>query len=111
MLDWSTPSLAEGQATLLRNTTAVHYTTGDLQTSGRPFQSVRSIKWSNTNGVIIWDEYDVDKIAVDGTLTHFIDYNAGIDYPVYAICDDGVNAYWITRILDSGPPPRFEPFL
>jgi len=94
----------EGQATLLRNTTATHYTTGDLQTSGRPFQAVRSIKWSNTDGVLVWDEYDVDKIAADGTLTHFVDYNAGTDYPVYAICDDGVNTYWITRILDSGVP-------
>ncbi len=94
----------EGQATLLRNTSTTHFTTGDLQTSGRPFQSARSIKWNNTNGVLLWDEYDVDKIAVDGTLTHFIDYNSGTDYPVYAICDDGVNAYWITRILDAGVP-------
>jgi len=39
----------------------------------------------------------VDKIAVDGTVTHFIDYNAGTDLPVYAICDDGTYAYWITN--------------
>lgn len=94
----------EGQATLLRNTATAHFTTGDLQTSGRPFQQARSIKWNNTNGILLWDEYDVDKIDVDGNLTHFVDYTAGTDYPVYAICDDGVNAYWVTRILDSGVP-------
>lgn len=94
----------EGQVTLLRNTAPTHFTSGDLQTSGRPFQAARSIKWNNTNGVLLWDEYDVDKISVDGVVTHFIDYNAGTDYPVYAICDDGVNAYWVTRILDAGVP-------
>ena len=52
--------------------------------------------------MLLHDEYDVDKIAVDGTDTHFIDNAAGTDYPVFAICDDGVNAYWVTRILDSG---------
>jgi hypothetical protein len=30
---------------------------------------------------------------------HFIDYNSGSDYPVFAICDDGVNAYWVTNKL------------
>jgi hypothetical protein len=43
------------------------------------------------------DEYDVDKIASDGTVTHFIDYATGTDAPVYAICDDGTFAYWITN--------------
>ena len=52
--------------------------------------------------MLLHDEYDVDKIAVDGTETHFIDNAAGTDYPVFAICDDGINAYWVTRILDTG---------
>jgi hypothetical protein len=30
---------------------------------------------------------------------HFIDYTSGADYPVFAICDDGVNAYWVTNRL------------
>jgi hypothetical protein len=33
---------------------------------------------------------------------HFIDYNAGTDDPVYAICDDGVYAYWVTNDVASG---------
>jgi hypothetical protein len=35
---------------------------------------------------------------------HFIDYNSGSDYPVFAICDDGVYAYWITNVLNAGTP-------
>ena len=30
---------------------------------------------------------------------HFVDYSSGADYPVFAICDDGVNAYWVTNRL------------
>ena len=30
-------------------------------------------------------------------LVHFVDYNSGTDLPVYAICDDGTFAYWITN--------------
>ena len=33
---------------------------------------------------------------------HFIDYNAGSDDPVYAICDDGTYAYWVTNDTASG---------
>jgi len=92
----------KGQVTMLKNTSTSHYTTGDIESNKRPFQQLRSIQWGGTNGVLLHDEYDVDKIAVDGTETHFIDNAAGTDYPVFAICDDGVNAYWVTRILDSG---------
>ena len=35
---------------------------------------------------------------------HFIDYNSGSDYPVHAICDDGVYAYWVTNVLNTGTP-------
>jgi hypothetical protein len=92
----------EGEVTLLNNTATSHYTTGVVRANGKPSQIARSIQWAGTNGVLLVDEYDVDKIAVDGTDTHFIDYAAGTDKPVYAICDDGVNAYWVTAILDSG---------
>jgi hypothetical protein len=87
----------KGQVTLLKDTTATHYTTGAIQTTGKPFQIARSIEYNGTNGVLLWDEYDVDKIAADGTVTHFQDYAAGTDYPVKAICDDGTYAYFITN--------------
>lgn len=87
----------KGQVTLLNSCTATHETTGAVLSNGSIQQHVRSIKWNNTSGVLLHDEYDVDKIAEDGTLTHFIDYNSGTDSRVYAICDDGTFAYWITN--------------
>jgi hypothetical protein len=94
----------KGQVTLLKDTATTHYTTGAIQTNGKPFQIARSIEYGGTNGVLLWDEYDVDKIAEDGTVTHFLDYAAGTDYAVNAICDDGTNAFWITNIVASGTP-------
>jgi hypothetical protein len=35
---------------------------------------------------------------------HFIDYISGTDYPVQAICDDGVYAFWVTNVLNAGTP-------
>jgi hypothetical protein len=87
----------KGQVTLLNDTASTHYTTGPIQTNGKSFQIARSIEYNGTNGVLLWDEYDVDKIAADGTVTHFQDYAAGTDYPVKAICDDGTYAYFITN--------------
>jgi len=93
----------KGQVTLLKNVTSSHITTGAIASNGRPQQSLRSIKWNTTEGVLLRDEYDVDKIAIDGTVTHFIDYNAGTGvYPVYSICDDGTKAYWITNATSGG---------
>jgi hypothetical protein len=87
----------QGKVTLLKNVNVGHITTGALKPTGRPNQYVRSIKWNNTQGVLLSDEYDIDKIDINGVETHFVNYNSGTDAPVYAICDDGVNAYWITN--------------
>jgi hypothetical protein len=87
----------KGQVTLLRNVTQSHETTGDIASNGVTQQHLRAIRWSGNDGVLVHDEYDVDKINSSGTVTHFIDYNSGTDSKVFAICDDGVNAYWITN--------------
>jgi len=172
----------KGQATLLKSSDSQHTTTGGIRTDGRPWQIARSIQWTTDsnlyNGVLLADEYDVDKVfpaitvsinnkalttnvatltttvahglctgmqititGVDATFNgeyritgvptattftyaktasnmpstavspvgtgvaeviHFIDYNAGTDDPVYAICDDGVYAYWVTNDTASG---------
>ena len=42
--------------------------------------------------------------TVESSVTHFIDYIPGTDYPVYGICDDGVYAYWVTNVLSTGTP-------
>ena len=87
----------KGEVTLLKNVTQEHVITGPIASNGSVQQHVRSIKWNTTSGVLLHDEYDVDKVALDGTVTHFVDYNSGTDSPVYAICDDGTYAYWITN--------------
>ena len=87
----------QGQVTLLNNVDAGHNTTGQIKSNGRPNQQIRSIKWSTSSGILLMDEYDVDKISSNGTVTHFVDYNSGTDTPVFAICDDGTFAYWITN--------------
>jgi hypothetical protein len=89
----------QGEVTLLKNVTAGHITTGPIATNGVVQQHLRSIKWSTFTGALLHDEYDVDKIKVTdpSNPVHFIDYNSGADSPVYAICDDGTFAYWITN--------------
>jgi hypothetical protein len=171
----------KGEVSLLKSVTNTHVTTGPVVGTDHqhPQQHVRSIQWSNVNGVLLHDEYDVDKIypsitvsitnkaltssvatlttsavhgltvgmdititgvdatfngtyrvtavpttttfryaktATDVTSTavspvgtgvtdpviHFIDYISGTDRKVHAICDDGVNAYWITNKTVGG---------
>lgn len=89
----------KGKVTLLKNVTAGHVMTGPIASNGVVQQHMRSIKWSTFTGALVHDEYDVDKIKVTdpSNPVHFIDYNAGTDSPVYAICDDGITAYWITN--------------
>ena len=35
-------------------------------------------------------------------IIHFVDYASGVDDAVYAICDDGVFAYWVTNKAGTG---------
>jgi hypothetical protein len=96
----------KGQATLLKDVTENHITTGYLDANSIAKQHLRSIKWTTSGvtyqGVLLHDEYDVDKIDSAGALTNYIDYNAGSAEPVYAICDDGVNAYWVVNHVGGG---------
>jgi len=171
----------KGQVTLLKDVVNTHVTTGAVVGTDHqhPQQHVRSIQWSGINGVLLHDEYDVDKVypaitvsitnkaltsnvatlttsaehglstgleititgvdaTFNGTYTitgvpttttftyakvatnvtstavspvgtgvtdpviHFIDYISGTAEPVYAICDDGVYAYWVTNAVAGG---------
>jgi len=87
----------KGQVTLLKSVTQSHQTTGDIASNGSTRQHMRSIQWNNNNGVLLHDEYDLDKIDSNGNVTDFVDYNSGTDSPVYAVCNDGTYAYWITN--------------
>lgn len=171
----------QGEVTLLNDVTNTHTTTGAVVGTDHQHvnQHARSIQWSGVNGVLLHDEFDVDKIysaitvsitnkaltgnvatlttsathgltigmtititGVDATFNgeyritsvpttttftyaktasnvpstavspvgtgvtspviHFIDYLSGTDRKVYAICDDGVYAYWITNKTAGG---------
>lgn len=95
----------KGQVTLLKNVTPGHITTATVASNGVVQQHMRSIKWSTFTGALLHDGYDVDKIKVTdpSNPVHFIDYNSGAGvYPVYAICDDGTNAYWVTNKTSGG---------
>lgn len=87
----------KGQVTLLKSCVSGHATMGAIASNGVVQQTLRSIKWSGFSGVLLHDEFDVDKIDSAGTETKFVDYTSGTDSPVYAICDDGTFAYWITN--------------
>ena len=94
----------KGEVTMLRSVSSGHETTGPVTGTDHqhPNQKLRTIQWSSTEGVLLHDEFDVDKIAANGTVTHFIDYTPGTTEKVYAICDDGVNAYWVTNQVHGG---------
>lgn len=92
----------KGQVTLLNASTEEHGVSGALQTNGKRNQALRSIKWGTTEGVLLHDEYDIDKIDKNGNVTHFVDYNSTGAYKAYDVCDDGTVAYWLTLIDDAG---------
>ena len=94
----------KGQVTLLKDVASAHQTTGAVIGSDHqhPNQHIRSIQYSNINAVLLHDEFDVDKIDTDGTVTPYIDYVPGTSEKVFAICDDGVNAYWVTNKTAGG---------
>jgi hypothetical protein len=94
----------KGQVTLLNDVNNNHVTTGAVVGTDHQHvnQHTRSIQYSGTNAVLLHDEFDVDKIVPGAAAVHFIDYVSGTDRKVFAICDDGVNAYWITNKTVGG---------
>ena len=77
--------------------TTVGATTISYARTASNVTSVAATGLVTQNAVLLWDKYDVDKIDVGGQLTHFIDYTAGVNDPVFSICDDGTYAYWVTN--------------
>jgi len=92
---------SKGQVTLLRDVTSSNTTTGTIATNLRPLQYTRSIRWSSINGILLHDDYTIRKISVGGTSTAFQTNVSGTDAPIFSVCDDGVNAYWITSSAPS----------
>ena len=91
----------QGQVTLLHDTSQGHITTQQINTNNRTGQHLRSITYSGTNGVLLHDGYDIDRVSVSGTVEHWVDNASGQD-KVYSLCDDGKFAYWITNDASTG---------
>jgi hypothetical protein len=91
----------QGEVTLLHDVTQGHVTTQEINTNGRTGQHLRSITYNGTNGVLLHDGYDIDRISVSGTVEHWVDNTTGQD-KVYSLCDDGKFAYWITNDASTG---------
>ena len=78
--------------------TAVGATTISYAKTAANVTSVASTGSVTQDSVLLWDKYDVDKIDSGGKLTHFVDASPN---PVYAICDDGQYAYWVTNVVSG----------
>ena len=93
----------KGQVSLLKDVfNSTYSVVQNIQSNGRPFQYSRSIQWSGTDGILLHDGYKLSKIALDGTVTAFQTYTSPVDDPIYAVCDDGVYAYWVTNDVAGG---------
>ena len=93
----------QGQVTLLKDVNYAHLTTQEINASTRmPGQIMRTIHYNDTDAFLLLDGYDLDRIDADGTVSNWVDYTVGTNDPVYAMCDDGQFAYWITNDTASG---------
>ena len=94
----------KGQVTLLKDVVNTHEITTAVNTTTttKAEQHIRTIRYNNTDAILVHDGLDIDRIDANGTLVHWVDNNAGIDDPVYAVCDDGKYGYWVTNDTVSG---------
>lgn len=94
----------KGQVSLLKDTVNEHVVTTPVNTTTttKAEQHIRSIRYNNTDAILLHDGLDIDRIDADGTVVHWIDYISGTDDPVYAVADDGLYGYFITNDTISG---------
>ena len=57
---------------------------------------------TGTSGTVTSTAVSPVGTGVTNPVIHFIDYISGTDRKVHAICDDGVNAYWVTNKTQGG---------
>ena len=96
----------KGQVTLLKEMDFNHETIAAVEGTDHQHvnQHIRPIQYNGTNAVLLHDGHDIDKIVPGAAPIHFVDYISGSAEPVYAMCDDGVYAYWVTNANISGTP-------
>jgi len=101
----------KGQVTLLKSVNNYSTTTNNLQSNNRPYQSTRSIRYSNKDAVLVWDGYKINKVEADGTVVNFVSNTVGVDNPIFSVCDDGTTAYWVTNDTTTGKLQVFKKVL
>ena len=91
----------KGEVTLLRQVASASVTTATTPVNLRQQQKLRSITYGTTDAVLLQDGYKASKIDSASVVTNFISYVNGTDDPIYSMCDNGTNAYWITNHLQA----------
>jgi hypothetical protein len=85
----------QGEVSLLNDVTA------SRAVSAAAAPRLRPITYASTQAVMLHDEYDLWKVPATGTGVQFVDYTSGTDSPIYSVCDDGVNAFFVTNRVDG----------
>lgn len=91
----------QGEVSLLNGVTQGHVVANSNPTV------LQSIQYGGQNAILSLDGHDIDKISSTGAVTHFVDYNTGTEEPVYAMCNDGQYAYYLTN---QSVPLKFHVF-
>lgn len=92
-----------GEVTLLRDVDVVGndegYTPTQIESNGRAVQSFSSIEWNASGvtyeGILYGDSFILAKVDEAGVVTPFQTYDPATEKRIYAVANDGLNAYWI----------------
>jgi hypothetical protein len=99
-----------GEVTLLRDVDEIGFSPTQIQASGRSVQRFDSIEWldgtTKKEGFLYSDNYIMAKVDTEGTVEAFQIYDPAVDDKIYAVTNDGINAYYITNIISGGDKLR-----
>ena len=96
----------QGEAKLLRESTPIGFTPTPLEASGRAVQTFNAIEWLDgtikKEGFLYADSFIMAKVDEAGTIEAFQSYDPAVDDRIYASCNDGSYAYWLTNAVSGG---------
>lgn len=87
-----------GELKLLPDVNQGHIVTSTSRTHMRPINY-----GSSQDAVLLHDGYDLDKILPDGSVVHYVNFNAGTSSPIKFVCDDGEYAYFTSSDISVSP--------
>lgn len=96
----------QGEAKLLRNSTPIGYSPTTIEANGRAVQLFNSIEWLDgtikKEGFLYADSYIMAKVDEAGTVEAFQTYDPAVNDRIYAACNDGNTAFWVTNVVSGG---------